>query len=144
MIGQEFKRFLRIRKKVELEPPYVSGVQANGTEQKGYVTHGLRNEPCAGKAAKTVNPIPAPVEEEGGSMPSRRSKGAVKKTAPGMKSGRNSKKGWAGTDKHRFFVCPDTNRRRTNCPCPKCRGKSLCRHDRQRHKCKDCLGTGFV
>jgi hypothetical protein len=62
----------------------------------------------------------------------------VKRTARGIESGT------AATDKHRKKVCPQTRKRCTICPCTKCRGGSLCEHARQRHKCKDCKGTGLV
>lgn len=127
------------------ETASVPDKSANGTEHEWYVTHGLRNEPFTGNAAGPINPIPAAVEAEleGGSRNGRPVKGAVNKTLSVMKSVRRSKKGRAAADNHRFRVCSDTNRRCTNCPCTKCRGKSLCQHDRQRHKCKDCNGKGW-
>ena len=135
---------LRTRNTAPPEPACGADAQANGTEHLWYVTHESRNEPCTGKAPGPLNPIPAPIEEEVSSSKVRGGKGAVEETARGIGPGRKSKKGSAATDKHRFKVCPQTHKRCTNCPCTKCRGKSLCQHSRQRHKCKDCQGTGLV
>ena len=136
---------LRPKKKALPEPASGPDEHANGTQHLWYVTHESRNEPCTGKAAGPLNPIPAPIEEEVSSSKGGGGKAAVEETARCNGPGRKSKKGSApATDKHRFKVCPQTLKRCTMCPCPKCRGKSLCEHGRQRHKCKDCQGTGLV
>ena len=113
----------------------------------------------------TSNPIPEPLVEQETKLPvwntrsGNRNVGGAVKQVPGKGSippaqpRSHTSKTARSQGRHalvsnradiwRFLICSDSGRRKTNCACAKCSGKSLCVHQRQRHKCKLCNGSSF-
>lgn len=113
----------------------------------GFQPGGTSSIGGAARVASVYNPVPEVIIEEGSSKKDRprrtgKTPEAVQPAAPRVRN--SSPKRGDKPDKWRFRVCPQSKKRCTNCPCTNCKGKSLCLHGRQRHKCKECQGKGVV